>query len=450
MRPVFDRLARPFVVFVERFYPDAFVFAIVLTLVTFGLAIGWTPTTPLEALGIWGRGLTGLLPFITQVALTLVCAHALAHTDLVHALVGRVATKPRTASQAYGLVAFVAGLASLFAWSLGLVVGALLALEVARAARARGLAVHFPLLVASAYAGFVVWHMGYSSSAALFVATPGHVLESQTGIVPVGETIFAPWNVALALITLCAVAALCSQLGPDPTQVVEFEGEAPSALDAGDEANEAPRSVGERIENTRAISLAMGLLLAGYLASWFAEHGMQLTLDIVNWSFLGLGLLLARSPIHYVGLIANASRSLGPIVLQYPFYAGIMGLMSGTDLVNLFSDGFVALATRQTLGFWAFVSGGVLNFFVPSGGGQWAVQGPIFVAAAQKLDVPIPIVVMGVAYGDQWTNMIQPFWTLPLLAIVGANARAIMGYCFVVFLLTFVLFGGGLLLLGGG
>ncbi len=454
MRPVLDRLARPFVVFVERFYPDAFVFAIVLTGATFALAVFWTPTTSLEALGIWGRGLTGLLPFITQVALTLVCAHALAHTDFVHAQVSRVAKRPTTAPQAYGLVALVAGLASLFAWSLGLVVGALLALEVAKAARSRGLRVHFPMLVASAYAGFVVWHMGYSSSSALFVATPGHILEAQTGIVPVTATIFAPWNIALALITLAAVSLLCSQLGPDSSETVEFDGDASGLFEPGGGVgvsnDEGLLTVGQRIERTRLISLAMGLLLLAYLATWFAERGMQLTLDVVNWSFLGLGLVLARSPIHYVGLIANASRSLGPIVLQYPFYAGIMALMAGTDLVNLFSDGFVAIATRETLGFWAFVSGGVLNFFVPSGGGQWAVQGPIFVAAAQKLDVAIPVVVMGVAYGDQWTNLIQPFWTLPLLAIVGTNARSIMGYCFVVFLLTFVLFGGGLLLLGSG
>ena len=246
------------------------------------------------------------------------------------------------------------------------------------------------------------------------------------------------------------MAALCSQLGPGPAGIVEFEGETPDELAESKVEDLRERSLGERIENTRAISIAMGVLLLAYLASWFSERGLQLTLDVVNWSFLGLGLVLARSPVHYVGLIANASRSLGPIVLQYPFYAGIMALMSGTDLVNVFSDGFVAIATKETLGFWAFVSGGVLNFFVPSGGGQWAVQGPIFVAAAEKLDVAIPVVVMGVAYGDQWTNMIQPFWTLPLLAIVGANARAIMGYCFVVFLLTFAMFGGGLLWIGSG
>ena len=442
-----DRLARPFVVFVERFYPDAFVFALLLTGVTLAMAVALTPTTPSEAIGIWGRGLAGLLPFITQVALTLVCAHALAHTDLVRRGIERVATWPSSPPAAYALVTLVAGAASLVAWSLGLVVGALAALAVARAGRARGLRLHFPMLVASAYAGFVVWHMGYSSSAALFVATPGHALEASVGLVSVTDTIFAPWNVVLALGTLGLVAFVCSRMTPhDDAAIVELSADEEAAIDELPGA--AAEGLGHALDGARWLSLAAGALFVAYLAQWFAAEGLRLTLNVVNWSFLGLGLLLARSPIHYVTLIANASRALGPVVLQYPFYAGIMGLMTSTALVELFSDGFVAIATRDTLGFWAFVSGGVLNFFVPSGGGQWAVQGPIFIAAAHKLGTPIPEVVMGVAYGDQWTNMIQPFWTLPMLAIAGLNARAIMGYCFVVFLVTGVVFGGGLLWVG--
>ena len=443
-----DRVARPFVGFVERFYPDAFVFALLLTAVVLVMTIGLTPTTAAEAVGIWGRGLAGLLPFITQVALTLVCAHALAHTDLVDRAITRVANWPDTPGAAYALVAVTAGVASLIAWSLGLVVGALTALAVARTGRAKGLRLHFPVLVASAYSGFVVWHMGYSSSAALFVATPGHALEGSVGLVPVSETIFAPWNMAIACVTLGAVALVCSRMAPrDEAEIVELA--APSPRDESDDAEAAvPRGLGGALDHARWLSLGAGALFLGYLAQWFAAEGLRLTLDIVNWSFLGLGLLLARSPVHYVGLIANASRALGPVVLQYPFYAGIMGLMTNTTLVDLFSDGFVAIATRETLGFWAFVSGGVLNFFVPSGGGQWAVQGPIFLAAAAKLGTPAPEIVMGVAYGDQWTNMIQPFWTLPMLAIVGLSARSIMGYCFVVFLVTGALFGGGLLLVG--
>ena len=447
MAPSAERLARPFVVFVERFYPDAFVFALLLTAVTFALAIGVAGAGPREALVVWGEGLAGLLPFITQIALTLLCAHALAHTDALRRGIDVVSRWPRSAAQAYVLVVLVSGAASLVAWSLGLVVGALVAMAVARCGQERGLALHFPLLVASAYGGFVVWHMGYSSSAALFVATPGHALEEAVGIVPVGETIFAAWNLALVPVTLAAVAFVCAALAPDPDRVVELRREPPASAP---ELGEPRTGFGSRLDGSRAISGLAGVTVLAYLATWFGERGLELTLDVVNWSFLGLGLVLARSPLHYVALIRDASRTLGPIVLQYPFYAGIMALMTGTDLVHVFSDGFVAIASPATLGFWAFVSGGLLNFFVPSGGGQWVVQGPIFVEAARQLDVATPVVVMGVAYGDQWTNLIQPFWTLPLLAIVGLDARAIMGYCFVVLLATGVLFGGALLFVGAG
>ncbi|MCP3984999.1 MAG: short-chain fatty acid transporter [bacterium] len=451
MRVSADTLARPFVAFVERFYPDSFVFAILLTGATFALTIGLTETPGGEALEIWGHGLKGLLPFITQIALTLLCAHSLAHTDLVRAALEAMARWPRSEPQAYAWVAVVAGVGSLIAWSLGLVVGALIALGVARAGRTRGLRLHYPLLVASAYAGFVVWHMGYSSSAALFVATPGHALEAMTGVIPVTETIFAPWNLTLAILTIAAVAAVCASLTPRDAAPVESAPVEWIDTSPTPEPSAPDRSTfGRRLEHSRWISTAIGALLLAYLFRWFRARGLELTLDVVNWSFLGLGLVLARSPIHYVSLVQGAGRTLGPIILQYPFYAGIMALMTGTDLVHLFSDGFVALASPETLGFWAFLSGGALNFFVPSGGGQWAVQGPIFLEAAQKLGVAAPVVVMGVAYGDQWTNLIQPFWTLPLLAIAGLRAGAIMGYCFVVFLVTFVLFGGGLLLVGSG
>jgi short-chain fatty acids transporter len=444
MNPL-ERIAQPFVVFVERFYPDAFVFAILLSLVAFAMAVGMTGTSAAEALNIWGLGLTGLLSFIAQLSLTLICAHALAHTDLVKRGLKRLATWPRRSWQGYFMVSVVAGLGSLFAWSLGLVVGALIAVEVAREGRARGLALHFPLLVASAYGGFVVWHMGYSSSAALFVATPGHSLEAVTGLIPVTETIFTTANVVLAMTTILIVAGVCSAMAPQ-SGPVPFDGP-----DDRPEPRTPPGgSIGERLENARWISLLMGAGFLAFLVSWFAERGLSLTLDIVNWSFLGLGLLLARSALHYVRLVGDASRAVGPIILQYPFYAGIMALMTQTDLVNIISGWFVAIASTQTLGFWAFIAGGVLNFFIPSGGGQWAVQGPIFIEAARQLAVADSVIVMAVAYGDQWSNMIQPFWTLPMLAIVGLSMRAIMGYCFVVFLVTFVLFGGALLLIGPG
>jgi short-chain fatty acids transporter len=451
MRLSLDRVARPFVFLSERFYPDPFVFAIGLTFVTLGLAVGLTPTTAAEALALWGGGLTSFLGFAMQICIVLVAAHALAHTDAVRRGIDAVARWPRTSRQAYALVCLLAGGASMIAGALGLVCGALGAVAIAREGARRGLALHFPLLVASAYGGFVIWHMGYSGTAPLAVATEGHTLEAVMGLLPVTETMLAPWNLGLAVVTLVAVAFVCSRLEPPAGEIVALRAERDAGIaDERPPASRRPMTPGDRLDESRWLSVGLGLLFLAFLVSWFRAQGLRLTLDIVNWSFLAVGLLLARSPRHYLGLFADASRTLGPVVLQYPLYAAIVALITQTELVGLFSDGFAALSTERTLGFWAFVSGGLLNFFVPSGGGQWAVQGPIFIEAGRSLGVSDAVVVMGVAYGDQWTNMIQPFWALPLLSIVGLSARAIMGYCFVIFLTSFVCLGGGLLLVGGG
>ena len=442
-----DRLARPFVAFSERYYPDPFVFAIALTGLTFGLAVGWTPTTAGEALWIWGSGLTNFLGFAMQICLVLATAHALAHTDAIRRGIEHVARWPRSPGQAYALTTTLSGVASMIAGALGLVVGALGALAIAREGRSRGLRLHFPLLVAGAYGGFLIWHMGYSGTAPLAVATPGHLLEPVMGVLPITETTFGAWNLSLAAVTLTAVAIVCSRLAPPPEETVELAAEPPVEV-AG--TTPPPDTPAARLDGARWISALLGFLFLAFVVAWFRDRGLQLTLDLVNWSFVALGLLLARSPRHYLDLIGDACRTLGPVILQYPLYAAVVALITETALVGIFSDGFVAISTPRTLGFWAFVSGGALNLFVPSGGGQWAVQGPIFLQAARELGVEDAVVVMGVAYGDQWTNMIQPFWALPLLAIAGQSARAIMGYCFVIFGVGFLCLGGGLLLWGAG
>ena len=500
-----NRLARPFVVFVERFYPDPFVFAIGLTGIVFLMALGLTDAGPGDAVVAWGDGLAGLMTFIGQLALTIVTAHALAHTDPVRKGLGRLGRIPNSPSVAYGMVALIAGVASLFAWAFGLVVGALIARQVAMEAREKGLKLHYPLLVASAYAGFVIWHMGYSGSAPLFVATPGHALEEQVGgIIPVSETIFAPWNIGTALVALIAVTALMAAMKPKPgrDEIIEISdaaiadyretmermdrelaasstsragaaggatrssgassrssdtvaaGESGAGTSRTATVDDGPEqekpSVADRLDKTRVVSLLAGMALVVYLAMYFADAGLNLTLDVVNWTFLALGLLLSRSVLHYVKLVAHASTAVGQIILQYPFYAGIMGMMAGTGLITVFADWFTGIASADTLGFWAFLSGGILNMFVPSGGGQWAIQGPIFIEAAQNLGTDPSRVVMGVAYGDQWTNMIQPFFTIPLLAIAGLHVRQIMGYTFLVLIVTGFIFAGGILLAGSG
>jgi short-chain fatty acids transporter len=162
---------------------------------------------------------------------------------------------------------------------------------------------------------------------------------------------------------------------------------------------------------------------------------------------LTAGLLLIQNTKEYLTQITGGARAAYGIILQFPFYGGIMGIMTETGLAATIANAFVNISSADTLPFWAFLSGGLINMFIPSGGGQWAVQGPIMVDAAAQLNADMPKVAMGVAWGDAWTNMIQPFWTLPLLAIAGLSIRNIMGYTAVVLIISGIVIGGGLLIL---
>ncbi len=451
MANIFRLIVRPFSVLVERYYPDAFVFAILMSILAFIMALLLTDSSPAETITAWGDGLPLLMAFTAQLSITLLGAHALAHTDSVQRLLRKVGGIPKTAPSAYMLVVVSAALGSLIAWSLGLVVGATLAREVAIQCARRGIVVHFPLLVASAYGGFVVWHMGYSASAALFVATPGHTLEPIIGIIPITETIFTWQNGAVAAVTIIVLAIICPMMRPAERDAIQIDTtlleQLPTSGEEQDIEQQTHRTPAERLENMRSISFILGATLMIYIAVSFVQKGFFLTLDIVNWSLVGLGLLLARSASHYIRLIYDATSSIGAIIIQYPFYAGMLGIMTTTGLVQVISGWFVSTASAETLPLFAFLSAGVINLFIPSGGGQWAVQGPVFIDAAQQLGTAPEVIVLAIAYGDQWTNMIQPFWTIPLLAIAGLHVRQIMGYTVVIFLVTMVIFGGSLLLM---
>lgn len=444
-------LSRPLVRISERWLPSALTFAVILTLIVAFLALGLTDSGPVDVVRAWGDGLIGLLAFMTQMALILLLGHMLAHTGPVRALLTRAASVPRTAPQAYGFVALCAAVASLITWGLGLVVGALLSIEVARSGRERGLRLHFPLLVASGYSGYAVWHMGYSGSGPLAAATPDGLVDASFGYtVPVTETIFSWWNLTGVVIAVVAIVVTMAALAPSRDEpVVELPEGAELAPDhagpAAHRSGERPTPA-ERLDSGRLVTTTLGLGLLAYLVVYYAQDGFQLTLDIVNWTFLCLVMLLVRSPVELGRLVAEAARNVGDILVQFPLYAGILGIMTTSGLLAVLADFFVSIASDSTLGLYAFLSGGLINMFVPSGGGQFAVQAPIFLEAAGRLGVDPAQVVMGIAYGDQWTNMIQPFWALPLLAIAGLRIRDIMGFTAVTLIVTGVVFAFTLML----
>ena len=438
------RVMRPINFVVERWIPSSLVFAIALTFIVAILALIITPTSPVDLIVGWGDGLAGLLAFMTQMALILLLGHMLANTKQVRKLLDWVADKPNTAMQGYLLVFVTAAVASLITWGLGLVVGGLLAKEVARSARDRGIRMHFPMLVAAGFSGFVVWHMGYSGSGPLTAATPGSFISEQLGYeIPITETTFAWWNITAAVATILLVCVALWAIAPRGAEKVV---ELPKAVGKEDDvALDEVETPADRIDASRIPTLLVGLSLAAYIVIHFVQGG-QVTLDIVNWMFLALILLLVRSPFEVIALTKNAAANVGEILLQFPLYAGIMGLMSTSGLIQIFSDMFVSISTPITFGLFALLSAGLVNFFVPSGGGQFAVQAPIMLDAAERIGVDPSIAIMAVAYGDQWTNMIQPFWAIPLLAIAGLKMRDILGYTTATLVASGVVFGGALVL----
>lgn len=421
------RTMRPINNVVERWIPSALVFAIVLTLVVALLALTVTQTHPVDLVKSWGDGLSGLLAFMTQMALILLLGHMLANTRPVRKLLSKLASLPQTPVQAYLFVFVVASVASLITWGLGLVVGGLLAREVAASGRERGLRLHFPMLVAAGFSGFVVWHMGYSGSGPLTAATPDSFIAEHLGgeVVPITETTFALPNLIGAVATIVVVAVALALIAPrGKDRIVELEIDLREQLVETEEEVVTPA---DRIDASRIVTLLVGAALVFYLVVHFVQGG-TLTLDIVNWSFLALIFLLVKNPFEIIRLTKEAASNVGEILLQFPLYAGILGMMTDSGLIQVFSDWFVAVSTPTTFGVLALLSAGLVNFFVPSGGGQFAVQAPILLDAAERIGVDPAIPIMAVAYGDQWTNMIQPFWALPLLAIAGLKMRDILGY----------------------
>ncbi|MEN8706255.1 MAG: TIGR00366 family protein [Nocardioides marinisabuli] len=451
------KIAGPASRFVERWMPGAFVFAVALTLLVAVLSLTLTDTGPRELTLAWGDGLTGLLAFMTQVALVLLLGYTLANLPPVHRLLTAVAGVPRTPRAAYAFVTVVAGLASLLSFGLGLIVGGVVAVEVARRFRDRGTPLHYPLLVASGYTGFVVWHMGYSGSGPLNAATETGVYATTLGmgVVPVSETIFAWWSLVAVAVTLLVIAVAMPLMAPGEGEPVRpaldavFEdSQEPAGAAAG--APQEQGSPADRLETSRLVTSVMGVALGLYLVLHFLDNGFDLTLDIVNWTFLCLVLLVVANARQLAALVARGGRTVVEVLLQYPLYAGIAAMMAASGLAEMLSSWVVDAATPGTLGVFAFLSAGLLNLFVPSGGGQFALQAPIFASAAESLDVTQPVVIMAIAYGDQWTNMIQPFWAVPLLAVAGLRVRDIMGYTSVVLVVTGVVFVSTLLLVGAG
>lgn len=435
---------------VQRWLPEPFIFAIILTFVAAILAMPICHQTPIEVVEHWGGGVWNLLAFAMQMALVLVCGSALAAAPIIKRGISALASLPKNPAGAIALVTGISAIACWLNWGFGLIVGVIFAKEIAR----KMSGVDYRLLIASAYSGFVVWHAGLSGSIPLTMATPGEALSKATnGIltspVAITETIFDYHNLVICVIVVMALVVVNSLMHPKADKVIAIN---PALLD---EESDAPFQTkgdtpAEKLENSRVLGWLLAILGFSYLIIHLFVRGGSFDLGSVIMLFLFLGLVLHGTPLAYVRAFGKAATGAAGIILQFPFYAGIMGIItgigeSGICFGTVISNACISISTPTTYPLLTFLCAALLNLFVPSGGGHWAIQAPIMFAAGANLGVDHGLTGTAIAWGDAWTNLIQPFWALPALAIAKLNAKDIMGFCLIDLIVTGLIICGGLL-----
>lgn len=446
--------------------PTPLSIAIILTLIAFLGALALTIPQELSLgsyalkLGTsWANGLwsDGLIVFAFQMMLMLVLGHILALSRPFAMLIESITSYCTSASKAAFIVCLATVLVSFINWGLGLIFGAILARKVGEHASRNGLAINYALVGAAGYSGLMVWHGGISGSSLAKIVDPGHIRNMMEGIstpeaiaalpesIPMSETVFSGMNLTISALLVIILPAFLWMLGRKvKTQVPELEAK---SLNKESETS----TIGmEHFDRSMVIGIVLGLIFISLAIHQAAVHPKLSSLGFItpnwiNFSLLGLCFCFHGRITNFLAALGEAIEGTAGILIQFPLYFGIMAIMKDSGLVVKMAHFFESISTNTTYPLLTFLSAGIINVFVPSGGGQWAVQGPIIVQTVLNKGLDLPKCILAMAYGDQLTNMLQPFWALPLLGITKLSAKQILPYTLLLMLVGVVIFVTGLL-----
>ncbi len=432
-----NRLANAFTNMAQRWVPDAYVIAILLTLVVFCGAVGWgfdADVSTLERMGstvdAWGGGFWALLAFGMQMCIIMLGGFVLSQTRPVAKLLDWLSEKATTPTRAVLIVSLFSMLSALVNWGLSLSGSGVIARKVGlKCPKA-----DFRLLVACAYLGMsATWHAGFSASAPLLVATEKYAQESGGQVIPTSSTILSPFNLVLTLIVIVVICLLVPQLHPRPEDTVPLTA---SIDETRDEDERSDSSWSDWLDRSWLMTLIVAAIAVTFLWRLFSggDFGAKLNLDSVNLILLTLAIILHWTPRNFLKACEKGGAFVWGIIVQFPFYAGIYGMIKGTALQERVADFFVSRSTPETFPLVVYWYSGIVNYFVPSGGSKWYIEAPYIMEATQRLQVDPALTVLAYAWGDMMTDAIQPFWAIPLLGLAGLKFRDIMGFLTVVFL----------------
>ena len=416
---------------IKNILPSPFTISILLTIVTFLLAIVFTKNSnadkwhPFVLLDYWNKGFWDLLKFSMQMTIMLILGHVLATSKPIDYFISIFMKLIKDTSSAAVITAILTLIMSFFNWGLGLIFGAIFVRKVGDYCLQNNIKINYPLIGAAGYCGLMVWHGGLSGSAPLIVAEEGHFFSEQIGIVSFDKTIFSTMNVIATLLFLTLVPLLLFIIGKKSTPTF-----IPNHTSQNKESDTYHIAGAEKLDHSKLLGMSVGLVIVFLSIRTVIKHENLnfINPNYINFLLLGLTLSFHQSIHSFLKATENAVGGSIGIIIQFPFYAGIMGIMKFSGLVDEFSNFFVANSTANSFPLFAFFSAGLVNIFVPSGGGQWAVQGEIIITSCKALNIPVEKGIMALVYGDQLTNMLQPFWALPLLGITKLKAKEIFPY----------------------
>ena len=429
----------------RRYLPDPFVFAIVLTFLTVILAVVVEQQSFTDVTDAWGKGFWSLLAFTTQMAVILAMGYVLANAPVVDRLMDAIVSRVETPRTAVIVATLVGAVGSYLNWGFGLVIGGIIAKKLALHVRD----VHYPLIIAAAYSGFTMYGLGLSATIPMVISTPGHPMEKQMGLITLAETIFSAPMLITAAVVLITLPLLNGMLHPKPGQPVTeidraLHAPAPAKTEEVDlDAN----TFASKLNNSRILAVGIGALGMAYVVINFIRGG-GVDLNLINFFILFLGILLLGTPNAYLRQLNEGIKTISGIILQFPFYAGIMAIMAASGLVLTISGLFTSISTPETLPFWGLLSSFLINFFAPSGGGHWMIQGPFMIEAANTIGASPAQTAMSVMLGNAWNDLVQPFWILPALALSRLKLKDIMGYTVIMMFWVGIIYIAAVLLWG--
>lgn len=430
--------------FAQKWVPDSYVIALILTIAAVILAEVFTPATLLEIIVSWGNGFWTLLAFSMQMSLIVIMGYSLATTSVCEKIIDKICSKPQSATSVYLYAVILSSAGYYLNWGFGLIFAGLIARNLSKQAEKKGILVDYRYLCGAAWTPFYIWHMGLSGSAPLLVATADHFMVKEIGIIPISMTIFHPYNLSLLTISILAILILFGFImrPRNPNAIVtvsQINSNLIQEKKAVQPMNSLIQTPSEWVSQKPWCSYIIGVMFAVYLYYHFFVLKKSLDINVLNFLFFVLIIFLYKSPARLLTSFKDSTSAAWGVILQFPFYAGIFGIMKYTGLVDTIATWVIAFCTPYTFPAIAAILTGIISYFIPSGGSKWIIEAPFLIPAGQALGVLNPQTIICYLFGGDLVSLIQPFFAVPFMAVCGLEFKDFVGYSFVAFLVLGVI-----------